>query len=37
MDDSMRVSSADLSAVVVGAGSQGRVHALGYLATPGWR
>ncbi|WP_329361319.1 Gfo/Idh/MocA family oxidoreductase [Streptomyces sp. NBC_00669] len=35
MDDSMRVSSADLSAVVVGAGSQGRVHALGYLATPG--
>ncbi|MFJ6085276.1 Gfo/Idh/MocA family protein [Streptomyces sp. NPDC092369] len=36
MDDSTHaMPHQDLSAVVVGAGSQGRVHALGHLAAPG--
>lgn len=36
MDDSARTTTdQNLSAVVVGAGSQGRVHGLGHLAAPG--
>ncbi|MYS21084.1 Predicted dehydrogenase [Streptomyces sp. DvalAA-14] len=35
MEDAADTAGDELSAVVIGAGSQGRVHALGYLAAPG--
>ncbi|SEG91596.1 Predicted dehydrogenase [Actinacidiphila yanglinensis] len=37
MGDRIRTTGTDLTAVVIGAGSQGRVHALGHRAAPGVR
>lgn len=37
MDNTAQAADQDLAAVVIGAGSQGRVHGLGYRAVPGVR